>query len=205
MTQPERQAATGTLEAWDELFRCASVDERRRLLDAAGPTGVLYAHRLSVLGNGHAKARRLSVLESLSVGEMPALEPMIADVCRAVQSTDLDESQRQAVALGLQTPDIALIEGGPGCGKSRVVAETLVAGVKAGLRMLLVAPNAIAVDHVLQRISGQSDIFAIRLLEGQENSAALPATIQALTLTPRAAEFQRDVLGRSRAEMAQLR
>mgnify|MGYP001275994479 CR=1 FL=1 len=63
------------------------------------------------------------------------------------------ESQRKAVFTGLSCPDISLIRGPPGTGKTTVICEIIQQlAVEQGLRVLMVAPTHIAVDNVLERI-----------------------------------------------------
>src|SRR5262249_10327849 len=64
----------------------------------------------------------------------------------------LDARQRDAVRRGLHTPDICLIQGGPGAGKSCVAAELIVQAAARGERVLLLAPSAAALDHLLTRL-----------------------------------------------------
>ena len=63
------------------------------------------------------------------------------------------ETQRKAVFTGLSCPDISLIRGPPGTGKTTVICEIIQQlAVNQGLRVLMVAPTHIAVDNVLERI-----------------------------------------------------
>ncbi len=63
------------------------------------------------------------------------------------------ENQRKAVFTGLSCPDISLIRGPPGTGKTTVICEIIQQlAVEQGLRVLMVAPTHIAVDNVLERI-----------------------------------------------------
>ena len=63
------------------------------------------------------------------------------------------EIQRKAVFTGLSCPDISLIRGPPGTGKTTVICEIIQQlAVEQGLRVLMVAPTHIAVDNVLERI-----------------------------------------------------
>jgi hypothetical protein len=63
------------------------------------------------------------------------------------------ETQRKAVSTGLSCPDISLIRGPPGTGKTTVICEIIQQlAVEQGLRVLMVAPTHVAVDNVLERI-----------------------------------------------------
>ena len=63
------------------------------------------------------------------------------------------ETQRKSVMTGLSCPDISLIRGPPGTGKTTVICEIIQQlAVEQGLRILMVAPTHVAVDNVLERI-----------------------------------------------------
>jgi len=63
------------------------------------------------------------------------------------------ETQRKSVINGLSFPDISLIRGPPGTGKTTVICEIIQQlAVEEGLRVLMVAPTHVAVDNVLERI-----------------------------------------------------
>src|SRR5262249_60772615 len=80
----------------------------------------------------------------------------------AVLDPNLDPTQREAVARALQTPDLALIQGLPGTGKSRVVAEILTQAAAAGERLLFPAPHTAAPDRVLAPDSAPEVLCPIR-------------------------------------------
>lgn len=71
--------------------------------------------------------------------------------------------QHQARELALNTPDIALIHGPPGTGKTTVICDTVEELVKRGQRVLLVAPTHVALDNVLERVGDRPGVTAIRL------------------------------------------
>eukprot|EP00439_Symbiodinium_sp_Y106_P012920 s4896_g1.t2 len=61
----------------------------------------------------------------------------------------LDDSQHEAVQ-SLQTQRLSLIQGPPGCGKTRTACSLLQAAHSAGLRVLAVADSNAAVDQLMQ-------------------------------------------------------
>lgn len=79
--------------------------------------------------------------------------------------TDGEQPSRQheAKALALNTPDIALIHGPPGTGKTTVICGIVEDLVKRGQRVLLVAPTHVALDNVLERVGDRPGVTAIRL------------------------------------------
>ena len=66
----------------------------------------------------------------------------------------LDESQREAVAVALTRPDVAIIHGPPGTGKTTTLVELLHQAVaQSKMRVLACAPSNVAVDNLLERLS----------------------------------------------------
>src|SRR5439155_23263845 len=94
--------------------------------------------------------------------------------------TALTEEQRAAVAKALDTPDVCLIRGLPGTGKSRVIAEIARQAARRGLRVLLTAPTPAALDVVLDRLTDDSHVLPLRVLGRDEKGEALsPAAAKA--------------------------
>ena len=73
---------------------------------------------------------------------------------RRWQSTNrnLNEPQLQAIDFALAASDVALIHGPPGTGKTTTVVEFIVQCVKAGQKVLAIAPSNIAVDNLAERL-----------------------------------------------------
>lgn len=81
------------------------------------------------------------------------------------------EQQREFVRLVLDGPDITLLEGPPGSGKTTVIVEAIVQAVRSGRRVLLCAPTHVAVDNALERLEASGaleseGILAIRVASG---------------------------------------
>src|SRR5579864_6974715 len=112
---------------WEEFYRSVSPDQQRELLSLAGRQGLLYAHQLPA-GNGNrppsadALAGPPRLLAQILDGQTAGLDP-VRPVPMTVRDSVLDATQREAVARALSTPDFCLIQGLPGTGKTRVVAE----------------------------------------------------------------------------------
>src|SRR5262249_25624609 len=96
--------------------------------------------------------------------------------------SELDPGQRHAVIRAVQTPDVALIGGGPGTGKSRVIAEIVRQAVSRGQRVLLTAPTTSALDVVLERLGGDRDVVALRCLGRGEMPESLSPASAARTM-----------------------
>lgn len=65
----------------------------------------------------------------------------------------LDESQRAAVRFALDAPNLALIHGPPGTGKTTVLVALARAAVARGERVLACAPSNAAVDLLAERLA----------------------------------------------------
>lgn len=74
------------------------------------------------------------------------------------------EEQRIFVAKALGTPDIAILEGPPGSGKTTAICELIQQLVADGKRVLLCASTHVAIDNVLERlIEADAPIEAVRV------------------------------------------
>jgi hypothetical protein len=176
---------TSPVPSWEELFQNASPAQQAELLALARRQGVVYAHRLP-LATGPRCAEtgteltRLAVLTRLLAGKVDDLE-----VVRPAEITcadaALDERQREAVARALATPDVCLVQGLPGSGKSRVVAEILTQTALRGQRALFLAPTAAPLDAVLARLAEHGSVCALRVLGAGESLDGLPPASRALT------------------------
>ena len=67
-------------------------------------------------------------------------------------TTQLNDSQQEAVKFALAANDLAIIHGPPGTGKTTTVVELIVQAVKQGQRVLACAPSNTAVDNLLARL-----------------------------------------------------
>src|SRR5262245_59969431 len=147
MTQRERQAIGAGTEAgsrpiagkpvpaaanapgvarsvWEEFFANASPTRQSELLALAARQGTLYSHQLPTLTNGASYDLHRRLLGQLLAGKTDDLEPLRIEPVE-IDEAVLDAVQREAVARALQTPDICLIQGLPGTGKTRVLAEVV--------------------------------------------------------------------------------
>src|SRR5207253_1307382 len=103
--------------------------------------GLLYAHQLQAATNGNPPDTGRQLLGQLLNGRTEGLQPPLPDPVDGIDG-ELDAEQRAAVGRALQTPDLFLIQGLPGTGKSRVAAEIVAQAASRGERVLLLAPTA---------------------------------------------------------------
>src|SRR5437762_942685 len=141
-TAPPSSLSASAETSWEDLFRAFSPIQKRDLLALASEQGLLYAHQLPHRGNGSSFDPGRNLLSSLLEGAVEDL-PAFQSALVALHDSDLDAHQREAVAQALDTPDIFLIQGLPGTGKSRVAAEIISQAAARGQRILLLAPAAV--------------------------------------------------------------
>lgn len=194
-----------SLTAWDDLFAHASAAEQADLLEMARKQGVLYSYQLPRKTNGAAapveRSRRLvtHVLE----GATNELDP-VHDLDFSLVDAGLDDVQRLAVARALGSPDIFLLRGLPGTGKTRVVVEIILQAVARGERVLLAAARASTLDHLVERLGAQPEIFALRCLGREESPEALPDSLRPFCFRERCRAFREETLESTRRAAADL-
>jgi len=75
----------------------------------------------------------------------------------------VNDDQRRAITMALDSPDCFFLQGPPGTGKTTFIVELSYQLVKAGKRVLITSQSNMAVDNALSRLGSSSDILAIRL------------------------------------------
>lgn len=86
----------------------------------------------------------------------------------------LDASQLAAVAHALAAPELALIHGPPGTGKTTAVVEVIRRAVAAGGRVLACAPSNVAVDNLAERLVAAG----LRIVRIGQPVRVLPAVVE---------------------------
>jgi hypothetical protein len=168
------------------------------LLELAKRQGFLYAHQVPVATNGkkplpgQEQAPAAEKLKRLVEGDpLPPVRPQPL----TPWDEALDRLQREAVARALDTPDVAVIAGLPGTGKSRIVAEILTQAAQRGQRVLFLAPRASAIDPVLECIAGRDVLFPLRLVETGERPELLTPLVRSMTFAERVRKMREVVPG----------
>jgi hypothetical protein len=122
----------------------------------------------------HSEAVR-SILQQAYANRLPPV-----GVCEPISASDtLDEAQRDAVARAVQAPDLFLIQGPSGTGKSKVAAEVIRQLVGDGGRVLFLSPVPAALDSMLPAI--ESTVSVLRRLGPGEAAERLPGDVARLT------------------------
>lgn len=73
------------------------------------------------------------------------------------------DDQRRFVRMALGTPDFAFLEGPPGSGKTTALCELVMQMALRGKRVLFCASTHVAVDNLLERLTGAGDEVQDRL------------------------------------------
>jgi hypothetical protein len=184
---------------WEEWFQNASTIQRDAMLTLAARQGLLYAHQVPHPANGlrtksaPEDAVRLQDLVRLLDGKTDALVPVVV---RPLDFSDqqLDRLQREAVSRATFTPDVFLLQGLPGTGRSRVVAEILMQAALRGERVLFLANNPASLDAVLLRLVQSPAVLALRYLGPGELLSSLSPALRCSTLSERQRTFQEHAL-----------
>lgn len=213
MTQPERAGSPGaqapsTKEApgtaqrppWEELFPRLTPAQQEELLTLARSQGLLYAAQLPATSNGETPR---SALQRIFAGEIKELEPVLPAPIEWFDS-ELEGEQRDAVSQALATPDLCLIAGAAGTGKSRVVAEIVEQAARRGERVLVVSTTAAATDRFLELIEKRDELYPVRCLEKDEAANELPLPSRGVTFGARVAQATTQPLELARRRLAEL-
>ena len=76
---------------------------------------------------------------------------------------DQSRAQAEAIDIALASPDVTLIHGPPGTGKTTVIVEIIRHVIANGGRVMMTAPTHVAVDNVLERVADIKGIAPVRV------------------------------------------
>ena len=147
MSQREGHATSGAAEP--PLSACAPPS-------AAGASRVLANGTLP--SDGPADPVR-SLLQLASAGRLAAL-PLVEPLTPI--DSHLDEVQRDAVARALVCPDLFLIPGPSGTGKTRVAIEIARQVVATGGKVLFLSPDANSLEGAILALATTAGISLVR-------------------------------------------
>ncbi|XP_075529454.1 DNA-binding protein SMUBP-2-like isoform X4 [Dermacentor variabilis] len=101
---------------------------------------------------------RYNNLVEILFGTVPPTEVPVLTSQQPIElfNKALDESQKEAVAFSLRQKELAIIHGPPGTGKTTTLVEVVLQCSKQGSKVLVCAPSNVAVDNLVERLSGTS-------------------------------------------------
>jgi hypothetical protein len=117
---------------------------------------------------------------------------------QAVPTERLDPHQMQAFRRALTVPDLSLVLGPPGTGKTRTITQIALACAQRGQRVLVTSHTNRAVDNVLQKIPPQ--VRSIRV----GNEDVIAEEVRGLLADVQVEAVQRDVAARTEAAARRL-
>jgi DNA polymerase alpha-associated DNA helicase A len=105
----------------------------------------------------------------------------------------LNDSQKHAIKFALSSPEIALIHGPPGTGKTHTLIELIRQMLKQNLRILVCGPSNISVDNIVERLAP----YKMPIVRLGHPARLLPSvlnhSLEVLTRTSEAAAIVQDV------------
>jgi len=155
---------------------------------------------LSAVGAGSARPPGAPLVDLLfgRCAPRPPSAPSARPV--ALLNAALDASQEAAVRFALTSPELVLIHGPPGTGKTTAVVEAILQFVARGERVLACASSNIAVDNLLERLrsAAPSSLRCVRLghparLSPTVLDACLEAVVARADSTALAADVRREM------------
>ena len=107
--------------------------------------------------------------------------------------TSLNDSQKEAIRFALASPEVALIHGPPGTGKTHTLIELILQMLKRNLRVLVCGPSNISVDNIVERLAPHK-VPIVRLGHpARLLPSVLSHSLEVLTKTSEAAAIVQDV------------
>ncbi|SMN00156.1 DNA helicase, putative [uncultured Candidatus Thioglobus sp.] len=131
------------------------------------------SYQINVMRNSFGKVKKMALWQVLSgerVAKLP--NPIKVDFDK---NSRLNEEQKKAVEGALGTPELFLIWGPPGTGKTEVIQEIAKQEALMGNKTLISSQSNLAVDNALARLSDLSGVYPFRIakkdykLEGEDN------------------------------------
>ncbi len=166
------------IENWDENNNCLIFEKPRNLknLENVPPEGVIQLE--SNLTNNARKQKAIKLLKNPISSPLFTLTDLLLrpEVFSPIQvenvipiNSDIEQNNVQtktqygALQIALCSPDIAIIQGPPGSGKTTTICEVIQQVTRSGGRVLACAPTHVAIDNILDRLD-KSDANYIQMV-----------------------------------------
>lgn len=131
-------------------------------IDLLGSDATYQRMKKALVTVGDAKKNRLAELREIFLGEAKPQRPHRRGPGLKFFNESLNEFQRRAVEAAMAAPDVSLVHGPPGTGKTTVLVEIIRQSVAQGGRVLATAPSNIAVDNMLEKLH-ETNLRVVRL------------------------------------------
>jgi hypothetical protein len=160
-----------------------------------------------------ALRRQESTLDAVQRGAVvrPALRHILADPSGAAPpeqvgepswiQDDLDLPKREAVEAAMGSPDVLLVEGPPGTGKTTLIAELVAQELARDreMRILISSQTHSALDNVLERLDDLDLDCSPRMLRiGRVGHERIAAGVSSLLVDPQLEEWREEVISGGR-------
>jgi hypothetical protein len=181
--------------SWADTFPALPTHQQQELLDLAARQGYLLADQIPPVAPPPADEVRTVLQQALTdrVPPAPLAEPV------AVRDASLDPAQQDVVARALATPDLFLLVGPTGTGKTRIAVEIVRQVAAKGGKALLLSPDPMALDELLPKLD---DLAVVRRLGPGESADRLPPTVAGLTPGRREATVRETLVRRAAESLA---
>ena len=125
-------------------------------------------------------------------------QPPEAQTVAEFHQNELDDDKRRIVAAALGTHDFLFVEGPPGTGKTRFIAELILQLLdrRPSPRILLTSQTHVALDNALERVE-RLDSSAKLVRVGRRNDPRIAKSVDSLLLENRANEWLKEVQKKS--------
>lgn len=125
-------------------------DCERFTIEAAEDETALGRARTAMHLAQHAQGGRLAELRDVLLHQHPPRDPKGEPP--TFLNPSLDDSQRAAVTAALHAPDLAIIHGPPGTGKTTTLVELIRQANRHDQQVLACAPSNLAVDNLVEKL-----------------------------------------------------
>lgn len=123
--------------------------EAKRFRIDLSPDETTRRRQMAAMARTRVARGRAQKLRDILLGKRP---PRFNPSQSLTLVSQLNEPQIQAVQFAMAAPDVAVIHGPPGTGKTTTLAEIIFQAVAQGDRVLACAPSNTAVDNLLEKL-----------------------------------------------------
>jgi len=145
-------------------------------IDAAQDETAIRRARTALHLAEHAHGTRLAALRDCLLGRTEPGPSPAASAPAEFLNPDLNDSQRAAISHALNAPEVAIIHGPPGTGKTTTLVELIRQAVRRGDKVLACAPSNLAVDNLVEKLRDHDESVLrlghpIRILESVRDAS----------------------------------